>query len=388
MIKRILSALLAVCLVLSLSGCGSIFNGRRYVVSDYIDESSADDDIDDIKSYNSLYRAVNGMVVRHDEEGHFKFLNYSGDISDDLAQACREVKSETALGAYSIDYISYDVSRIVSYYEASVYITYKRSKDQADSIVSIGSSINIKKYLQDCMTTMNPSLTLSMNTTMVDEASVREYISDIYYSNPLCCVICPDVTVNIYPDTGVQKIFEIYFNYSGIEKGELSEMKADLLSTAANYANEVDDKSPQSSVVSIISLMRDRCICSDLTPLDEDYDPLSSTAYGAVVGGFADSEGFAVGVASLCVASGVKCTVVSGRLNNEEHYWNIVEFGGSSYHIDAFELARDPSLPIRFLSDTDISGSYWWDTSKYPACTSSLYAAPVSAAETEGIIEN
>ena len=58
------------------------------------------------------------------------------DVQADLERACVEVAQEYPLGAYAVDYIQYHVSPILSYHEAEVQITYRRTKEQMDAIVS------------------------------------------------------------------------------------------------------------------------------------------------------------------------------------------------------------------------------------------------------------
>ena len=50
--------------------------------------------------------------------------------------------------------------------------------------------------------------------------------------------------------------------------------------------------------------------------------------------GRADSEGMALAYKALCDTIGIECTVVEGRLDRTEHYWNIVTLEGDSYHVD------------------------------------------------------
>ena len=87
---------------------------------------------------------------------------------------------------------------------------------------------------------------------------------------------------------------------------------------------------------------------------------------------------------ALCGALGGECQVVSGRLDNEGHFWNIVSFGGASYHLDLSDL--DESF---LRGDDGMWGRYWWDTAAYPACPEDYdyfgrAAAPASS-EPDGV---
>lgn len=373
--KRILCAILVCSMLFSCAGCSSYLNGDYFYINDYTEESDSGVDISTgIKNYNGLKRAIVALVTRHEEEGSLQFRNYNGNISEDLAEACWEVKSTTPLGAYSVDYISYDLSRIVSYYEADVYITYKRTKEQIASIVSIGTSISVKMPLQTGMSTMEPYLAISMSTTIMDEETIRDEITKIYYSNPLCCIALPNTKVSIYPDSGVQKIFEINFDYCGLETQQLVNMKSQLTDTAADWLADIENERDEDNIYQIGMALTRRC----------QYDPtlsterlsglpqeLGSTAYGAIVENQADSEGFAMAFAALCIGAGIDCTVVRGRLNNNEHFWNIVKIDKEYYHLDCSVWQLNGYYQTYLKSDADMLSSYWWDTSAYPECESS-----------------
>ena len=109
-----------------------------------------------------------------------------------------------------------------------------------------------------------------------------------------------------------------------------------------------------------------------------------SGAYDALVTGRSNSEGLAMAFQALCSSLGLDCQVVSGRLDNEPHFWNIVGFGGASYHLDLTEPDS------RFLlGDDGMWGRYWWDTAAYPACAAdysyTALAGDASSPEPTGV---
>ena len=79
---------------------------------------------------------------------------------------------------------------------------------------------------------------------------------------------------------------------------------------------------------------------------------------------------------ALCDIVEVDCTVVAGRLDRAEHYWNIVTVDGASYHVDVSAAAERGLAATFFISDADMWGHYWWDNENYPQCDGALsYAA-------------
>ncbi len=96
------------------------------------------------ETYQGLVNAIVYLVSQGSEQGVIRLYNYTRDVEADLSSACLEVAKEDPLGAYAVDYIKYDFSRIVSYYEADVHITYRRTAEQIKNVLSVTGSSAIK----------------------------------------------------------------------------------------------------------------------------------------------------------------------------------------------------------------------------------------------------
>lgn len=107
----------------------------------------------------------------------------------------------------------------------------------------------------------------------------------------------------------------------------------------------------------------------------------SNSAYGALVKGYAQCEGYAFAMAYLCSSAGIENYVVTGQnADGDSHAWNKILADGSWYNADcAWDdpiLAREGDGYIRhdylFLSDSEINGiSHFIDNSLFEAipCT-------------------
>ena len=119
-VKRAAAAILALVMALGLTGCASIFDKSYFSSSEYVSEpreTYASGSVE-VSSYLELTLAINNLVSEHEDSLTIHFTAYEGDMQEDLAAACREVSTDTALGAYAVDYITYDLDRIVAYYAA------------------------------------------------------------------------------------------------------------------------------------------------------------------------------------------------------------------------------------------------------------------------------
>lgn len=355
--KKGFCALLAAALLLQ-SGC-SMLSTEYYSVREYSEEATADTEelSGSISNYNALRRAITLMVQRHEESGKLTFSGYDGTVSDDIAVACWEVKSDSALGAYAVDYMSYDISLIVSYYEAEIFINYRRTAEQVASIQTVGGVSQLREAIHAAVRELSPTLTVKMNTAGLTTAEIQQMTSEIYYDNPLMTIIEPTVTASVYPESGLERIFELSFDY-GRESEQLREMKEKLMTCVGSLSFSVSGTDKEELVLGLAEALRQNCRMLDHSRTNSTID---STAYGAAVNGAADSEGAALAFMCLCMAKNIDCVVVEGRLDKEPHFWNIVTIGNVSRHIDVSQEAM-------LFSDADILERYWWDTDDYPAC--------------------
>jgi len=371
--NRIIAALIVVALFVTLSGCTTLFKKEYLSVSKYRDnaQSATSSDVAQISDYTELKDAVISLVNSHKTEGRLRFSGYEGTIQSDLSQALWEVKAESALASFAVDYMSYDLSPIVTYYEAVVYITYKRTQTEIDDIKYISGKAEMTKVLEPVVEDMNSYIALRITSSTITQDEVISAVNSIYTTNPAACVVPPDVSVTMHPEEGLQRIIEIELEY-GWKLSELQKMKSALNDKINKLIEDVSDVKAAECALDIFEQLAKTCVYdpegalrSSRSELDSG---LGSTAYGALVEGYADSKGIAAAYSALCYAAGINCTVVEGTKDGEEHSWNIIDIDGSYYHVDAsayyiFGLSRS------FMqNDEQMKESCSWDTGKYPAC--------------------
>lgn len=366
--KRFLPLLLALAMMVSCAGC-NIFDRTVYEVTEYSAETeeATNDDVGYISDYAALRRAIVWLVSEHQESAELQFQNYDGNISRDLSQACWEVKSSTPLGAFAVDYTSFDLSRIVSFYQADVFITYKRSAEQMQELEQLGGLSAFQRRLDEALAAGEHYLVLQMTAASLTPEAVTDYIQKAYYADALASPVLPRAEVSLYPDSGVERIVEITLDY-GVADEDLAAMRQALLdacdTAAASIAGESDPSDePSGEPEETNPADRLYAAAQYLAALCTHAPEGGSTAYDALVMAQADSEGMAMAFQALCSKLSIDCQTVSGRLDNEEHFWTIVTFGGQSYHIDP--TAPDDSF---LAGDDEMWGRYWWDTAVYPAC--------------------
>lgn len=332
--KRILALAAAGCLLLS--GCKAMLERSYSAVTPHADRPTTAEDpsVLRVESYQELVSAVLYLVSEREEEGVIQLHNYDGEEESDLTAACLEVATQDPLGAYAVDYIKHELSRVVSYYEATLAIRYRRSAEQMEGIVSVNGDRAIRDRLLEALEDFSTEAVLRVPYFFGDEETVKKLLREAYYAHPALALGRPEAEVDLYPDSGRERIVEITLTYPE-ERESLKEKKEELSHWVAALPAESEKPSEAAAERALEQLWSG----GDRT--DGVYDPGGgSTVYAALMEGKADSEGLALGYALLCQRLGTPCEVREGELDGEKRFWNVVELpGGERLCVDP---ARGP----------------------------------------------
>ncbi len=156
------------------------------------------------------------------------------------------------------------------------------------------------------------------------------------------------------------------------------------LETAENLRIKLDEKAyeiisqitPEMTEVDIIKLFHDNIILN----CSYGQSEYSGSAYGALVEGVAQCEGYSRAMTYLCQKISIPCEIITGTSNGSAHMWNMIETDGKWYHIDV--TWDDPILSNHIedyisykyfnLDDTAISATHRTDEKfLYPVAYSS-----------------
>ena len=409
--KRLLRPLaLALAMMLLLSGCSmepvrqwfrnlnlsaieipwpelNLFDREYYSEEVYQPQTEEADDAADgtsgISNYTELVRAITDMVEAHEEAAVLQLPNYEGTVSADLSEACWAVKASTALGAFAVDYISYDVSRIVSYYQAEINITYKRSAYQIDAMEELPGITALSDRITSALEEEESYLVLRINSAAATADAVTQAVSDAYYGDPLVCPVLPEVTVEVFPESGMDRILEITVSY-GADSETLAEKRSQLQSglvsllAAAGLADEdetasqelaalsidfADDAACADALYALCTALSERCVCEETA---------GATAWDALTQGTASSEGVSMALEAVCQTLGIPCRVIRGYRDSGEQVWDLVTVGDETYHVDVSAWGED-GQGVFLAGDDEISSTHWWDASQYPVCGHDYY---------------
>lgn len=326
--KRILPLALAGCLLLS--GCRAMLERSYSAAAPHVDHpvTAEDPSVLRVENYRELVSAVLYLVSEGEEEGTIQLHNYDGEEEGDLSAACLEVATQDPLGAYAVDYIKHELSRVVSYYQATLAIHYRRSPGQIAGIVSVNGDRAIRDQLQVALEDFSTEVVLRVPYFFGDEETVKALLREAYYAHPALAL--PETEVSLYPDSGRERIVEITMTYPG-DAETLREKREELSQRVDRLLPEEEHPSGRAAARTALEKLWNTG--------DGVYDPDGgSTAYDALVEARADSEGMALGYALLCRRLGLTCTVQAGKLEDEARFWDVVELPSGE------KVCVDPSL--------------------------------------------
>lgn len=385
---------LLMCAMTLLTSCASILETERLTVTPHeeLEITEPNPEAPEATTRAELRGVIYQAMLRGQTRGIVNVFEYDGDLDADLPQIREELLLTDAVASYALLDLELDVTTIVSYSEVSVELTYRRTREQIAAITNASTVRYLRSEMLDLMTSYRSDAAIRTTLPDITQDAVQQYLTEIYYENPLQIVMLPITTVTIYPEqpvAGAERLLELTFDYSQPTSvlqrfGEWLRSATGDVAAAAGGSNDAEI---------LLSLARG---LADLAAYDEaaselsEYptQSLSATAYGALLGGSAIGEGYAMAFKALCDELSLPCQVVRGtrtaplpepaegetegeaptETHSLPHAWNIVTYDGNSYHIDPARCDTEGFEFGFFKSDAEMELEYGWDRDRFPTC--------------------
>ena len=359
--KRLIILLLAA-VMLVFSACG-IYNREYVSVTDYVSpiQIRSDENRIIVRNFNELKIAVQSIIDKYDEseESIIAFDSvYDGDPYEDISAACKQAKTENAFCAYCVEDITYDIYKVVTYYEATITVHF--AETLKNDIVRLTYSGELKKYISDAIANRLRQLVLLVDYSNYNEDDILGMISDYYTNNPLSAPREPNASIGVYSGAGKQKLYEINFDY-GLSQDELEERTAKISQFVFPEIDDTDEMDDlEKAIYACAYLIR-----------NTGYSSLRSdnTAYSALIEGKANSQGLSLAMIALSSRLGLDCRLVYGQKNWQNHYWNIIRIDDKYYHLDIETCLNEGVKDGFLLNDESMWVTYRWDMAGYPRCS-------------------
>ncbi|MBQ4381102.1 MAG: hypothetical protein II794_00020 [Oscillospiraceae bacterium] len=352
--------------ILTLSGCSGLLEGE-YNNSRPHNSAPAlpDTPAVNVSNLSELQHALENLIAAHAEFGRLRFTDYDGDIVSDLAQARLNAVTAYPLGSYAVFYLDYSVNQIVTYYEADITVTYKKTAAEMRTIRS--GEVDLSLFLQWAVENRRINAAFFCGQEDCSQAAVDRAMDTLYFSQPEM-LYRPEVSVSFYPaqEPGAIAELTLTYPYAAAEtQTRLTEIRAAAQEIIEAVDTE-DEETPVSTRVTLLAqALRGQVEYDWEREAEDQYSPWTQiyTVYGALSQKRAAGEGFAMAFKFICDRMGIECGVVRGRLNNVSHSWNTVRLeNGSLYHLDVTDEQ------LAFCNDEEMSARYRWSLSDYPAC--------------------
>ncbi len=376
-IKKFIFIPAIIVILMSLLGCSSMLEREFVFTSKHIDpsEQSQDNKISEAASYSQLQSILLSTIEKCETEKTIRLVDYTGNVENDVKRVLKEV-TQDPLGAYAVSNIAYQQSKILTYYELSFTVTYRRTKAQIAGITKIYNASELEEKLAQSLSQFPDQLTFEIFDYSEDKYDFNEIFNRVYYSDPMIAYGHKSLTATLYPENyGLRRIVELSIGYTetgitlrsnAIKTRSIAEEYSETLLSTGDTGRRILNIHDL-----ICEITNYDTITAELSEQSESKLPKTDpfTAYGVFYNGEAVSEGYALAFKQLCDNTHIDCKVVQGRLHGIPHMWNLVEFDGVWYHIDTASDDIDDGFGYRFfaLNDEAMSQTHSWDTSLYPA---------------------
>ena len=365
--KRVLALVLALAL-LPLPGCAAMLERGHETVTTHVDYAVTEDEsVLRAETYQGLVSAMLYFVNGHRRGGTIRLYNYTGDVEADLANARDEVMNQDPLGAFSIHGFTYDITRILTYYEVELRITYSRTAQEVDSLREVTGLAGVRQELKRLVAGQEGSAAFLASYFSGD----KELVKQLLY---LACMNAPELaahhdwnywpmSISLYPEAGTRRIIEVKLPPFVADEMEDERQYAQELETAAAAALEAAPPAGEAYTLEELAAI--------VRGAHGGIDPYGSNdALAALSGEPVEARGVLLAMEYLCQQCGIEVEYVAGD-------WLIVGTPEGYRHLLPQSLYRTedgaepgetaPSLPL--YTDQELTEmGYEWPEALHPAC--------------------
>ena len=348
--KRVIPCMLTVCLLLS--GCSGWLDGAYHDEKPHEVQTSQDGEaVVSVSNFASLCRTLSDMVQSGSESGIISVARYDQELVErDMDAAVAQIMTADPIAAYAVESIGYELGTNAGQSAVAVTVTYLHGRTEIQKIQRPEDLEQAKSAIAQALDACDSGIVLYV--TGFENTDFAQWTEDYTAANPDKVMELPEVTVNLYPEEGEERVVELKFLYQN-SRDSLRDMQkkvSDLFDAAAVYAGGDGDTQEQFFKIYsfLMGLFQSYRLETSITP-----------AYSLLQHGVGDSRAFATVYAAMCGKVGLECIVITGNKSDsgDPWYWNMVCCDGVYYHVDL--LACSGSGELSFKLDEDMGGYVW-----------------------------
>ena len=353
--KRLGILLLAFCLLLT--GCSWMEGSYQSVTPHHQQKDGGETTIETVDGYLQLRTALENMVLSGTKSSVISVGEIPEDrLQDFLEMAVRYVRDSFPMGAYAVEEICCELGTVGGTTALAVEIQYLHERQEILSVLQVADMEQVRTLIGNALTQYETGLVMLIGDYQF--ADIHQMVEDYAQENPGAVMEIPETSVQLYPNSGRQRVLEVKFTYQSSRDAlrSMGDTVQRVFNSAALYvSHDAEDSRKLSQLYSfLMERFSEYQIKTSITP-----------AYSLLNHGVGDSNAFAVVFAEMCQRADVECHVVVGTRRGEPWSWNVVLEDGYYYHVDL--LACRQWGGYRPMTDGQM-GDYVWDYSAYPDC--------------------
>lgn len=349
------AAVMVLCLMLS--GCGAMLDGEYVWTQPHrIPASAGNDQNISATTYEQLYSALAALVEDGAEQETISVERYDRQkLASDVERAVSEICRQHPIAAYAVKEITYELGTSGGGAALAVKIDYVHDQTEIRKIRNVADNAEAEEAIAQALIACDTGIV--MHIAAYEQVDFIQMVANYALDHPEYVMELPQVTENVYPESGGSRVVELKFLYQ-TSRESLKVMQAQVEPVFASAKLYVSgDGLVAEKYAQLYSFLMERypyTIKTSITP-----------AYSLLRHGVGDCRAFATVYGAMCRQAGLECLLVSGTRAGEPWYWNIVSVDGVYYHVDLLRCNENGAFIAR--SDQEMTG-YVWDYSAYPPC--------------------
>ncbi len=350
---------LGLCLILCLllTGCTAWLDGSYSSVQPHTERNQpTDDQTLTVSNYQELRSALSSLVRTGSETVLINVAQMDQDqVSMIMDRAIWNIMETDPVGAYAVDAITYEQGTNSGQPALAVTVTYNHNRSELKNLLQANGMDEARALIAEALAQCEAKLV--MQVSRYSSVDLNQFVQDYMDENPDLIMELPQLTVNIFPESGTSRVVELVFNYQS-SRESLRSMQArvrPLFTSAELYVSGNGTEHDKYTLLYAFLMERN----------EYSFDTSLTPSYSLLVHGVGDSKAFATVYAAMCRRAGLECQVVTGTCDGSPLFWNILCQDGVYYHVDLLRSNQAGELVL--LSDADMTG-YVWDYSAYPQC--------------------
>ncbi|MCD7755179.1 MAG: transglutaminase domain-containing protein [Firmicutes bacterium] len=350
--KRCLLA--ALLLALTLAGC-SWTNAAYHAVTPYEEQTAqTDDQVVSVTNYSQLCQALENLIEGGGESQVFSVAQYAREWDNsEITSAIAQVLRENPIAAYAVDTVEFEEGTSGGQAAVAVSVSYVHDRTEILKIKHVAdidaAKEAIAQELEDC------AAGTVLYLSHYEDVDLVQFVEDYALLYPQYVMETPEVTVNLYPETGEERVVELKFTYQ-TSRDALRTMQTQVRTVFTSAVLYVSgDAADQEKFSQLYSFLMER--------YDYQLDTSITPAYHLLRHGVGDAKAFATVYAAMCREAGLDCQTITGTRWGEPWSWNLVCDSGTYYYVDLLRCSGEGGFTE--MTQEQMEG-YVWDYSAYP----------------------